>query len=149
MKVKLLSRVRLFATPWTVAYQALQFMEFSRQEYWSGLPFPSPRDLPDPRIEPRSPALLADTLPSEPPGKSKKGRIGGVLSSVVMDGVDGMCMCGEWGLLGAGETGPPYLCSQDGARAWTGRRRSHSALPGSGEDNYTVVLGPRGCPDPG
>ena len=88
MKVKLLSRVRLFATPWTVAYQALQFMEFSRQEYWSGLPFPSPRDLPDPRIKPRSPALLADTLPSEPPGKSKKGRIGGVLSSVVMDGVE-------------------------------------------------------------
>ena len=64
------SRVRLFATPWTVAYQARQFMEFSRQGYWSGLPFPSPRDLPDPGIEPRSPALQADTLPSEPPGKS-------------------------------------------------------------------------------
>ena len=70
VKVKSLSRVQLFATPWTVAYQAPQFMEFSRQEYWSGLPFPSPRDLPDPGIEPRSPALQADTLPSEPPGKS-------------------------------------------------------------------------------
>ena len=69
-EVKSLSRVRLFATPWTVAYQARQFMEFSRQGYWSGLPFPSPRDLPDPGIEPRSPALQADTLPSEPPGKS-------------------------------------------------------------------------------
>ena len=57
MKVKLLSRVRLFVTPWTVAYQALQSMGFSRQEYWSGLPFPSPGDLPDPGIEPRSPAL--------------------------------------------------------------------------------------------
>ena len=44
-------------------------MEFSRQEYWSGLPFPSPEDLPNPGIEPRSPALQADTLPSEPPGK--------------------------------------------------------------------------------
>ena len=51
-KVKSLSRVRLFATPWTVAYQAPQFMEFSRQEYWSGLPFPSPWDLPDPGIDP-------------------------------------------------------------------------------------------------
>ena len=44
-------------------------MEFSRQEYWSGLPFPSPGDLPDPGIKPRSPALWADTLPAEPPGK--------------------------------------------------------------------------------
>ena len=62
------SRVRLFATPWTVAHQAPPSMEFSRQEYWSGLPFPSPRDLPDPGIEPRSPTLQADPLPSEPPG---------------------------------------------------------------------------------
>ena len=65
----MLSRVRLFATPWTVAYQAPQSMEFSRQEYWSGLPFPSPGDLPNPGIEPGSPALQADALPSEPPGK--------------------------------------------------------------------------------
>ena len=57
VKVKSLSRVRLFATPWTVAYQALLSMGFSRQEYWSGLPFPSPGDLPDPGIEPRSPTL--------------------------------------------------------------------------------------------
>ena len=66
--VQSLSRVWLFATPWTVAYQAPQSMEFSRQEYWSGLPFPSPRDLHNPGIEPGSPALQADTLPSEPPG---------------------------------------------------------------------------------
>ena len=52
--------------PWSI--------EFSRQEYWSGLPFPSPGDLPDPGIEPRSPALQADTLTSEPPGKPKRGR---------------------------------------------------------------------------
>ena len=64
----MLSRVRLFATPWTVAHQAPPSMEFSRQEYWSGLPFPSPGDLPDPGIEPGSPALQADALPSEPPG---------------------------------------------------------------------------------
>ena len=69
--MKLLSRVRLFATPWTVAHQAPPSMGFSRQEYWSGLPFPSPGDLPDPGIEPRSPALQADALTSEPPGKPK------------------------------------------------------------------------------
>ena len=58
-------------TPWTVAYQASLSMGFSRQGYWSGLPFPSPGDLPNPGIEPRSPALQADALPSEPPGKTK------------------------------------------------------------------------------
>ena len=56
------------ATPWTVAYQASPSMGFSRQEYWSGLPFPSPGDLPDPGIKPRSPAFEADALTSEPPG---------------------------------------------------------------------------------
>jgi len=56
-------------TAWTVAYQASPFMGFSRQEYWSGLSFPSPGDLLNPGIEPRSPALAADTLPSEPPRK--------------------------------------------------------------------------------
>ena len=69
VKVKSLSRVQRFATPWTVAYQAPPSMRFSRQEYWSGLPFPSPEDLPDPEIKPRSPALEADALTSEPPGK--------------------------------------------------------------------------------
>ena len=68
-EVKSFSRVQLFATPWTVAHQAPPSMEFSRQEYWSGLPFPSPGDLPNPGIEPGSPALQADTLPSELPGK--------------------------------------------------------------------------------
>ena len=56
-------------TPWTVALQAPLSMEFSRQEYWSGLPFPSPGDLPNPEIKPRSLAFQADSLPSEPPGK--------------------------------------------------------------------------------
>ena len=72
VKVKSLSPVRLFATSWTVAHQAPPSMGFSRQEYWSGLPFPSPGDLPDPGIEPGSPASQADTLTSEPSGKSQK-----------------------------------------------------------------------------
>ena len=58
-----------FAIPWTVVYQASLSMGFSRQEYWSGLPFPSPGGLPDPAIEPKSSALQADALPSEPPRK--------------------------------------------------------------------------------
>ena len=68
-KVSSLSRVRLFVTPWTAAYQAPPSMGFSRQEYWSGVPFPSPGDLPDPGIKPGSLALQADALPSKPPGK--------------------------------------------------------------------------------
>ena len=71
VKVKSLSPVRLFATSWTVAYQSPQSMEFPRQEYWNGLPFPSPGDLPDPEIKPGCPALQADALPSEQPGKPK------------------------------------------------------------------------------
>ena len=63
------SGVRLFATPETVAHQGPLSMGFPRQEYWSGLPLPSPGNLPDPGIEPGSPALQADSLPSEPLGK--------------------------------------------------------------------------------
>ena len=76
-KASSLSCVRLFATPWTVAYQAPLSMGFSRQECWSGLPFPSPGDLPDPGIEPGSPALQAEALPSEPPGKPPEKRCTG------------------------------------------------------------------------
>ena len=72
--MKSLSHVQLFATLWTVAYQAFPSMGFSRQEYWSGLPFPSPGDLPNPGIKPRSPALEADALTSEPPGKDHLSR---------------------------------------------------------------------------
>ena len=64
MGVCMLSHVCLFVTLWTVAQQAPLTMGFSRQEYWSGLPFTFPGDLPDPGIEPRSPALRADSLPS-------------------------------------------------------------------------------------
>ena len=58
------------ATQWTVAHHAPLSMGFSRQEYWSGVPFPSPEDLPYPGIEPRSPTLQVNSLPSEPPGKT-------------------------------------------------------------------------------
>ena len=60
------SHVRFFATLWTVAHQTPLSVGFSRQEYWSGLPFPTPGDLPDPGIEPRSPTLQADALTSAP-----------------------------------------------------------------------------------
>ena len=60
--------VQLFVTPWGIAHQDPPSMGFSRQKYWSGLPFSSPGDLPDPGIKPRSPALQVDSLPSEPPG---------------------------------------------------------------------------------
>ena len=68
---QMLSRVQLFATPWTVARQAPLSMGFSRQEYWSGQPFPSPGDLPNPGFDPPSPALQVDSLQSEPPGKPR------------------------------------------------------------------------------
>ena len=68
-KVKSLSRVRLFATPWSAASQAPLSLGFSRQEYWSGLPLPSPGDLPTSEIELGSPTLQADALLSKPPGK--------------------------------------------------------------------------------
>ena len=71
MKWKLLSRVWLLATPWTI-----QSMEFSRPEYWSGQPFTSPGDLPNPGIKPRSPILQADSLPAETPGKPKNTGVG-------------------------------------------------------------------------
>ena len=65
----LVSCTQLFVTPWTAAHQAPLFLEFSRQVYWSGLPFPSPRDLPDPGIKPRSPELQAESLLTELRGK--------------------------------------------------------------------------------
>ena len=75
VKVKSLSHVQLFATPWTVAHQAPPSMGLSRQEYWSGLPFPSPGDVPNPEIEPMSPGLQADALTSEPPVLHEDSRI--------------------------------------------------------------------------
>ena len=78
VEVKSISCVRLFATPWTVARQAPPSPGFSRQEHWSGLPFPSLRGLPNPGIKPRSATLQADSLPSEPPGKPYAGDLGSI-----------------------------------------------------------------------
>ena len=69
------SCVRLFATPWTVAHQAPLSMKLSRQEYWSGLPFPSPGNLPNPGAEPRCPSLQADSLPIELLGLTPGGSL--------------------------------------------------------------------------
>ena len=80
--MKSLSCVQLFGTPWTVARQAPLSMGFSRQAYWSGLPFPSPEDLPNPEIESRSPALQADALSSEPPGKPPMHHKVGLISKL-------------------------------------------------------------------
>ena len=70
--VQLLSHVQFFATAWTVAHQAPLSMGFFRQEYWSGLPFPTPGDLPDPGIKPMFPALVGGFFTTEPPGKPQQ-----------------------------------------------------------------------------
>ena len=75
--------VRLFRSPWTVAHQAPWSVGFSRQEYWSGLPFSSPGHLPNPGIEPRSPTLQEDSLPSEPSGKLKITGMGSLSLSLL------------------------------------------------------------------
>ena len=72
----MLSRVQLFTTLWTAARQAPLSVEFSKQEYWSGMPFPYPGDLPNTGIQPGSPALQADSLLSESPGKPKNTGVG-------------------------------------------------------------------------
>ena len=72
----MLSRAKLLMTPWTAAHPAPLSMRFFRQGYWSGLPFPAPGDLSNPGIKPRSPALQAESLPSEPPGKPKNIGVG-------------------------------------------------------------------------
>ena len=69
VKVKSLSSVRLFATPWTIAHQTPLSIGLPSQEYWSGLPFPSSRDLPDPGLQPMFPALLGRFFTTKPPGK--------------------------------------------------------------------------------
>ena len=87
-----LSQVQLFVTPWTL----WQYMEFSRPEYWSGYPFPSPGDLPNRGIEPRSPAMQADFLLAEPPGKPKN------------TGADSLSLL-QWIYPGRNRTGSPAL----------------------------------------
>ena len=88
-------RVQLIATLWTIARQAPLSMEFSRQEYWSGLLCPSPGDLPNPGIKPASPALQVDSLPSKPPGKPKNTGVGSL--PLVQEIV--LTQGSNWGLL--------------------------------------------------
>ena len=90
MKVKLLSRVRLFATPWSVALQAPLSTGFSRQDYWSGLSFPSAGDFPDSGFVSGFPTLQADSLQAEPPGKP----------SFLLDSANG----NYWQVMGSQET---------------------------------------------
>ena len=92
--VHLCSVVSDFTTPGTVAYQAPLSMGFFRKEYWSGLPFPSPGDLPDSGIKPGSPALQADSLPSEPPSLSKNSSRSG--SSLVLPRMPSFSGIPEW-----------------------------------------------------
>ena len=85
------------ATPWTIACQAPLSMGFSRQECWRGLPFPSPGNLPDPGIKPRSPALQADSLPPElrakPRGRGAKPRCFRNLSLCILSFTQLICLC--------------------------------------------------------
>ena len=78
MKIKSLSHVQLFANPWTVAHQPSLYMGFSRQEYWSGLPFPSPGHLPDRGIQPRSPTFQRDALTASTCNSGDPGLIPGL-----------------------------------------------------------------------
>ena len=101
--MKSLSHVQLFATPWTIAYQAPPSMEFSRQEYWGRLPFPSPEDLSDTGIEARSPTLQADAYHLSHQGKST---VTSGFSNKFIFGCAGCFLqytgfpsCGKWGLL--------------------------------------------------
>ena len=104
-KVKLLSHVLLFPTPWTVAYQAPPSMAFSRQEYWRGLPFPSPGDLPNTGIEPRSPALQADALLSELPEQLKPRKLLSTHAPEPVPELDSLCTA----------TKDPMWCNEDPA----------------------------------
>ena len=110
--MKSLSRVQLFATPWTVSHQAPLPMGFSRQEYWSGLPFPSPGDLPNPGIEPRSPALQADALTSvmEATKKEKKKLGADENNKTVILLIKGLlqCLSGKESACNAGQPGSGF-----------------------------------------
>ena len=134
VKVKSLSSVRLFETPWTVAHQAPPSMGFSRQEYWSGLPFPSPGDLTNPGIKPRSPALQADAL-TRSCLADERHRV-----CVTCHKVSPKCVRSERGVHGRMFTvlsaphlqrGRTYPWRQTPGRAWTGLL---SICPGFGHE---------------
>ena len=103
--VYLLSLVQLFVIPWTIACQAPLSIEFSRQEYWSSLPFPSSRDLPNPGIKLSSPALQADSLPSEPQGKPQSCSL---TRAVPKETIQGLLQsgCEHW----PSQVAQPHVC---------------------------------------
>ena len=115
-----------FVTPWTVAYQVPLSMGFSRKEFWSGLPFPSPRDLPDPGIKPRSPTLQADALLSEPPGKFQydPGSIPGLGKSTGEGKGNSKCSCLENPM----DRGVWWATVQEIAKSWTRRQLTLSLV---------------------
>ena len=140
--MKSLSHVQLFATPWTIAYQAPPSMEFSRQEYWGRLPFPSPEDLSDTGIEARSPTLQADAYHLSHQGKST---VTSGCSNKFIFGCAGCFLqytgfpsCGKWGLLSScgawASHCAGYSCcspSSSAGKESTGNAGDLSLIPGS------------------
>ena len=108
MHPQVLCRVRLFAPSWTVSCQIPLSMGFSRQEYWSGLPFPSPGDLPDPGIKPISPALAGRFFTTKPPGSPESAR--GLLKTQIAI------------VFTHGVSGPHLSRSEEGQRIWIAKK---------------------------
>ena len=146
--VKSLSCVPLFATPWTVAHQAPLSMGFSRQEYWSGLPFPSPGDLRDPGIELGSSTLQADSLPAEPPGNPivwyrcsvklwewvSSARDGVSLEELMSEGwnpgLSNIKRFGRWGAAGEGGWKEHEISREPGGCGWWKEKRGSGRREG-------------------
>ena len=145
--MKSLSRFRLFATLWNVAYQAPPSMEFSRQEYWSRLLLPSPGDLPDLGIEPGFPALQADALPSEPPGSHQgPGYWGSKLGRGLTLYCKSICtvlICTKYVSFPRGSVGKEFTCNagDPGSIPWL--RRS-SGKRNNNPFQYSCLENPQG-----
>ena len=123
-EMKVAQHVQLFATPWTI-----KSTEFSRPEYWSGWPFPSPGKSPNPRVEPRSPALQADSLPAEPPGKPRNPGMGSLslLQGIFPTQCRGVLHCRQI-LYQQSHQGSPMLVHS----------ACHKILPASGSSFWSV-----------
>ena len=125
----MLSHVRLFATPWTAAHQVPLSMGFPRQEYWSGLPFPPPRDLPDSGFKPMSPALTGTFFTTEPPGKP-------IICLLIMSNfVFSLQETGRTVCFGEGSWKVHCSWVTDRVTGISGNCLQCSALPGSGSVN--------------
>ena len=114
-----------FATPWPVACQASLSIRFPRQEYWRGLPFPSPRHLPNPGIEPTSPLLAGRFFITEPPGKPYRQTLGAIKSEEHQRGLQGLQMS-WWGQPTLSKCGPSSVMrtsQEEDGEEWEGRER--------------------------